>query len=69
VLEDAALKRGGDKVISVTAQVQDGHSEDALLTSNGFEGSSELTYFVNVAQMTRKTRATGGRRPTPSGSP
>jgi len=62
VLEDAALKRGGDKVISVTAQVQDGHSEDALLTSNGFEGSSELTYFVNVAQMTAQDE--GDRRPS-----
>jgi PmbA protein len=60
-LEDAALKRGGDKVISATAQVQDSHAEDVLLTSNGFEGSSESTSYVASVQVTAQDA--GDRRP------
>ena len=37
-VEDACLQAGGDKVISVTAQVQDGSQESVMVTSNGFEG-------------------------------
>ena len=60
-MEDAALKRGGDKVISATAQVQDSHTEDVLLTSNGFEGGSESTSYVAYVQMTAQDA--GDRRP------
>lgn len=60
-LEEGCLSRGGDKVISVTASVSDGHAESVLMTSNGFDGYSELTYFTGGAQMT--ARDEGDRRP------
>jgi PmbA protein len=60
-MEDAALKRGGDKVISATAQVQDSHTEDVLLTSNGFEGGSESTSYVAYVELTAQDE--GDRRP------
>jgi PmbA protein len=61
-VEESCLAKGGDKVISVTAGTTDGRGEQLLMTSNGFEGSSELTYFVASAQMT--ARDDGDRRPT-----
>lgn len=60
-IEDACLSKGGDKVISVTASVNDGHTESVVLTSNGFEGYTESTYYVAVAEMTAKDE--GDRRP------
>jgi PmbA protein len=65
-IEDACLAKGGDKVISVTANTRDGHSESLLMASNGFDGFSEVTYFVGSANMTAKDA--GDRRPMESGS-
>jgi len=60
-IEDAALAAGGKKVISVTASEYDSHDELHLMTSNGFEGYQESTYFQAVAQMTVQDE--GDRRP------
>ena len=60
-VEAASLAKGGNKVISVTAQVQDGHSESLLMTSNGLEGYSEGTYYVAGAGVTLQDE--GDRRP------
>jgi PmbA protein len=60
-VEEACLTKGGDKVISVTANENDGHSESFVLTSNGFEGYTKSTYYVIVAEMTAKDE--GDRRP------
>ena len=60
-IETACLSKGGDKVISVTARQNDGHSESVVLTSNGLEGYTRSTYFVTVAEMTAKDA--GDRRP------
>ena len=60
-IEDACLAGGGDKVISVTAGSSDGHYEEALVTSNGFDGYAEATVFVGSAEMTAKDE--GDRRP------
>jgi len=60
-MEDAALKRGGDKLVSVTAQLRDSRSEEVLLTSNGFEGGSESTAYVAFVQVTAQDA--GDRRP------
>jgi PmbA protein len=61
-IEDACLTRGGDRVISVTASTNDSHYEEALLTSNGFDGYAEATVFVGSAEMT--ARDEGDRRPS-----
>ena len=60
-IEEACLDAGGDKVISVTAASTDGYGESLLMASNGFDGYSEVTYFVAVAEMTGKDE--GDRRP------
>ncbi|MCJ7610969.1 MAG: TldD/PmbA family protein, partial [Candidatus Aminicenantes bacterium] len=60
-IEEACLAKGGDKVISATAGTTDGYSESLLMTSNGFDGYSEFTYFVGSAEMTAKDE--GDRRP------
>ena len=64
-IEDACLTKGGDKVISVTAGSQDGHSESLLMSSNGFDGYSEGTFFVGFASMTAKDA--NDRRPSDYG--
>ena len=64
-IEGACLAEGGDKVISVTAASTDGYGESLLMTSNGFDGYSEVTYFVGSAEMTGKDE--GGRRPAEYG--
>jgi len=64
-IEDACLAEGGEKVISVTASSTDGYGESLLMTSNGFDGYSEATYFVGAAEMTGKDE--GGRRPAEYG--
>lgn len=63
-VENAALEKGGDKVISVTAFWQDGHSQAVTMTSNGFEGFEEDTYYVAGAEMTVQDE--GDRRPNGS---
>ena len=60
-IENAALEKGGDKVISVTASTQDGHAEGISMTSNGFEGYEEGTFYVAGAEMTVQDE--GDRRP------
>lgn len=60
-IEDACLTAGGEKTISVTATEQDSHGESVVLTSNGFEGYRESTFYVMVAEMTIKDE--GDRRP------
>jgi len=64
-IEEACLAKGGDKVISVTAGSNDGYGESVLMTSNGFDGYSEVTYFVGSAEMTGKDE--GDRRPAEYG--
>jgi PmbA protein len=60
-IEKACLQEGGDKVISVTAQEQDGYQESLQMTSNGFTGHAEGTYYSVFADMTAKDE--GERRP------
>ena len=60
-LEKACLQEGGDKVVSVTAQEEDGYQESMQMTSNGFSGHAQGTYHVAMAQMTAKDE--GDRRP------
>lgn len=60
-VEAAAVAKGGAKLVSVTAQVQDGRGEDLLLASNGFQGFSESTYHVAGAMVTVQDE--GDRRP------
>ncbi len=60
-IEESALDKGGDKVISVTATQNDSHSESVVLTSNGFEGAIESTSYWAGAQMTIQDK--GNRRP------
>ena len=60
-VEEACLAKGGDKVISVSASSTDGYQESLLMASNGFDGYSEGTYCVGVAQMAGKDE--GDRRP------
>jgi PmbA protein len=65
-IEESCLAKGGDKVISVTANTTDGYSESVVVTSNGFDGYVEGTYFVGSAQMTAQDE--GDRRPADSAS-
>ncbi len=60
-IEESALAKGGDKVISVTAVQNDSHAESVVLTSNGFEGSNESTSYWAGAEMTIQDK--GNRRP------
>ncbi len=60
-IEDACLAKGGPKVISVTAWVSDSLAEFALLSSNGFDGRAESTYYSAGAEMTVQDE--GDRRP------
>ena len=60
-IEESCLAKGGDKVISVTARCYDTHSEQLLMTSNGFDGYQEASVFYGGAQMT--ARDEGDRRP------
>lgn len=60
-IEDACLKKGGDKVISVEADESDDSYEEFVMTSNGFEGSFKTTSFRNGASMTAQDA--GDRRP------
>jgi len=60
-LEKACLQEGGDKVVSVTSQEDDGYQESLQMTSNGFSGFAQGTYFSIFAQMTAKDE--GDRRP------
>ncbi len=63
-IEEGCLQKGGDRTVSVTAQVRDGYQEELMLTSNGFSGYQEGSYYVYGAQMT--ARDEGDRRPNGS---
>ncbi|MCI0512750.1 TldD/PmbA family protein [candidate division KSB1 bacterium] len=60
-IEAACLAKGGDKVISVTASESDHLTESLVMTSNGFTGYTQYTYFVASSQMT--IQDAGDRRP------
>jgi len=60
-IEEGCLDKGGDKVISVSAGGYDSHSEQLLMTSNGFDGYQEASVFYGFAEMTAKDE--GDRRP------
>jgi PmbA protein len=60
-VEDACLKKGGSKVISVEAGEYDDTYEEFVKTSNGFEGSTQTTETWNGASMTVQDE--GDRRP------
>jgi PmbA protein len=60
-VEEVCLQKGGDKVISVEAGEYDEFYEELIKTSNGFEGSSQSTYFQAGATMTIQDE--GDRRP------
>ena len=60
-VEDSALAAGGNKVVSVTAMEYDSYDEVLLMSSNGFEGYQESTFFQAGAQMTVQDE--GDRRP------
>jgi PmbA protein len=61
-IEESALDKGGNKVISVTATQNDSHAESVVLTSNGFEGTNESTSYWAGAEMTIQDK--GNRRPS-----
>ncbi|MCP4354151.1 MAG: TldD/PmbA family protein [Proteobacteria bacterium] len=63
-LEDACIKQGGDKVVSVEAGCYDHHYEKVMLNSKGFSGGVEDTQFWAGAQLTAQDE--GDRRPTGS---
>ena len=65
-IEDACLAKGGDKVISITANTTDSYNESVVMASNGFDGYMEGTYFVGSAEMTAKDE--GDRRPSDYGA-
>ncbi|HZL10264.1 MAG TPA: TldD/PmbA family protein [Prolixibacteraceae bacterium] len=60
-VEDACLKQGGSKVISVEAGEYDDTYEEFVKTSNGFEGSNNTTQCWTGASMTAQDE--GDRRP------
>jgi PmbA protein len=60
-VENTVLEKGGDKVVTTTAFSQDGYSESVTMTSNGFSGYSEDTFYVAGAEMTVQDE--GDRRP------
>jgi PmbA protein len=44
-----------ERIISVTASYRDGMSDRVMVTSNGFEGDSESTYYALVASVSVKS--------------
>jgi PmbA protein len=60
-VEEVCLQKGGNKVISVEAGEYDESYDELVKTSNGFEGSSQSTYFQAGASMTVQDE--GDRRP------
>ncbi len=60
-LENACIKAGGDKVISVNTTVYDVVDEEIVITSNGFSGEKKSTLCYAVGEMTLQDE--GDRRP------
>jgi PmbA protein len=64
-LEEAARAApGADAIVSVTTRVFDSRAFQAKVTSNGFSGAMQSTYFGTDAEVTCKDE--GGRRPEAS---
>jgi PmbA protein len=63
-LEESALTRGGNKVVSVEARTNDSYVEYLVLASNGLEADHRITYYLGAASMTAKDE--GDRRPQES---
>jgi len=61
-VEDACLKTGGNKVISVEAGEYDETYDEFVKTSNGFEGANKTTQCWTGASMTAQDE--GDRRPS-----
>ena len=61
-MEDACLKQGGDKVISVEAGEYDETYTSYIQSSNGFEGSADTTECWTGTSMTAQDE--GDRRPS-----
>ena len=61
-IESVCLKRGGDKIVSVTATVYDDFSEETVITSNGLEAHRQSTIVYAGAEATVQDE--GDRRPT-----
>ncbi len=61
-IEKACLEKGGDKVISVTAECYDNRSEFVAFTSNGFSGERQDTVFWSGADMSIQGK--GDRKPS-----
>jgi PmbA protein len=59
--EAACLAEAGAKIVSATSGWNDGRSENLYVTSNGFEGYNESTYFTQDVQLTLQDE--GDRRP------
>jgi len=55
-VEESCLAKGGKKVISVTASEYDSYDEILLMTSNGFEGNMESTFYQAGASMTSRRK-------------
>lgn len=60
-IEAACLERGNGKLVSVTTQVADTRTEHVRLTTNGFEGWEEGTYYQAFLRVTAQDQ--GDRRP------
>lgn len=60
-IENACLKKGGAKTISVTAMEYDNKNEMITMTSNGFDGYQQATIYWAGAEMT--LQGEGDRRP------
>lgn len=61
-VEAAALEHGGDQIVSVEAGYYDSMSEQVMVASNGFVGTSESTSFWTGASVTAKDE--GDSRPS-----
>ncbi|MFH0778563.1 MAG: TldD/PmbA family protein [Candidatus Eisenbacteria bacterium] len=62
IAEEACLTVGGDKIVSVTSVGQDTYGESVILSSNGFEGTSNSTSYVSYVRVTAQDE--GDRRPS-----
>lgn len=63
-VEAACLEAGGKETLSVSAGVYDSHSEETVLTSNGFSGEIRSTVYYAFGDMTAQDE--GDRRPNGS---
>jgi PmbA protein len=62
IIENACLKEGGEKVVSVEAETGFNENKRVIVATNGFEGSRETTSCWAGASMTAQDK--GDRRPS-----